>query len=50
MKIKFCPKWRNTDLIFEAGGISAIMKCKKCGFQSTLFPEMEIKKIRKRKK
>ena len=37
-----------------AGGITGIYKCKKCGFQSAIFPEIEIdgekKKIKKENK
>lgn len=51
MKIKFCPKCKNTDLIMVAGGNIGILECKKCRFRGSIFPEREIKiKKRRRKK
>jgi ribosomal protein L37AE/L43A len=44
MKIKFCPKCRKTDIVMVAGGNIGVWKCKKCGFQSAVFPSKEIEK------
>ena len=44
MRVKFCPKCKNIDLILEAGGITGIMRCKKCGYYGAIFPEKEINK------
>jgi len=48
MKAKICPKCKNTDIDFIAGGGVGLWKCKKCGFTSALFPEKEIKIIKKK--
>ena len=54
MRIKFCPKCRNTDLIMVAGGNIGLFECKKCRFRSSIFPERGIKiktksKLKKKK-
>jgi len=54
MRIKFCPKCKNTDLIMVAGGNIGLFECKKCRFRSSIFPEREIKiktksKLKKKK-
>ena len=51
MKVKFCPKCKNTDLVMVAGGNIGMWKCKKCGFRGSIFPELETKeKIKTKKK
>ena len=52
IKIKFCPKCKNTDLIMIAGGNVGLFECKKCRFRGSIFPEKEIKinKIRKKRR
>lgn len=46
MRIKFCPKCEDTDLIMVAGAGIGVWRCKTCGFESSIFPEkeMELKK------
>ena len=43
MKIKFCPRCEETDLIMVAGAIVGMWECKKCRYRSSVFPEKEIK-------
>ncbi|MEX0932946.1 MAG: hypothetical protein WDZ77_02505 [Candidatus Pacearchaeota archaeon] len=43
MKAKFCPRCENTDLIMVAGAEIGLLQCKVCDFESSLFPEREIK-------
>jgi len=42
MRIRFCPKCKNTDIMLEAGGITGTMRCKECGYRGVLFPEKEV--------
>jgi len=51
MKIKVCPKCGSTD--FESfGHYSApkLLRCKKCGFENVIFPEIEKEKLEKFKR
>ncbi|KKK49430.1 hypothetical protein LCGC14_3135130 [marine sediment metagenome] len=52
MRIKFCPKCGDTDLIMVAGAEIGVWRCKVCNFESSIFPEKEIdlKKANKKKK
>tara|TARA_Y100000034_G_scaffold46620_1_gene57315 strand:+ start:293 stop:454 length:162 start_codon:yes stop_codon:yes gene_type:complete len=43
MKVKFCPKCKDNDLIMVAGGQMGMWECKKCGYRSSIFPEKEVK-------
>lgn len=42
IKIKFCPKCKETRIIPIAGGQIGIFECVNCKFQSAIFPEKEI--------
>ena len=42
MRIKFCPKCGDTDLIMVAGAEIGVWRCKICNFESSIFPEKEI--------
>ncbi len=46
-KVKFCPKCGNTDLVMAAGGVMGILRCKKCNYSGSVFPEKEIKQNKK---
>lgn len=48
MKVKFCPRCKSKELDFIAGGITGILRCKKCRY-SGIFPERNIKKAKKKK-
>lgn len=50
MKVKFCPKCGDTDLIMVAGAGIGVWRCKICNFESSIFPEREIKFKEKTKK
>ena len=50
MKIKFCPKCGDTDLILVAGAEIGVWRCKMCNFESSIFPEKEMKFKEKTKK
>ena len=50
MKVKFCPKCKNTDLAMVAGGEIGMWECKNCGFRGAIFPEKEIKLKERMKK
>jgi ribosomal protein L37AE/L43A len=47
---KFCPKCENTDVYMDAGGVTGIWSCKKCGFSSSIFPEKEESVTKPKKK
>ncbi len=47
MKIRFCPKCKNTQIVDVAGGKIGLLECVKCKFRSVAFPEMEVKKNKK---
>jgi len=42
MRVKFCPKCEDDEVIMVAGGVIGIWKCLKCGYESSIFPEREI--------
>ncbi|MFH1500986.1 MAG: hypothetical protein ABIE22_03510 [archaeon] len=50
MRIKFCPKCKDSDLVMVAGAHIGMWRCKKCGFTGAIFPEKEIEKPKKKKK
>jgi DNA-directed RNA polymerase subunit M/transcription elongation factor TFIIS len=50
MKIRFCPKCKNTDIMLEAGGITGTMRCKECSYRGVLFPEREVNIKQNKKK
>ena len=50
MKLKFCPKCGDTDLIMVAGAEIGVWRCKICNFESSIFPEREIKLKKSSKK
>jgi len=43
MKVRFCPKCQNADLIMVTGGEVGKWRCKNCGFEGSVFPEKQIK-------
>ena len=43
MRMKFCPRCENTDLIMIAGAEIGVWRCKVCDFESPIFPEKEVK-------
>jgi Zn ribbon nucleic-acid-binding protein len=50
MRVKFCPKCHNTDIVLVAGGTVGMYECKKCGFTGAIFPEREINPIERKLK
>ncbi len=46
--MKVCPKCGSINIMSVIGGTIGLWKCKKCGFQGSIFPD--IKKIKKEKK
>ena len=57
--VKFCPKCRSIEIevanqsefkILGDIGIPTVYKCKKCKFSSSLFPEIELKDVRTKKR
>ena len=50
MKIKFCPRCESTELVMVAGATVGMWECKKCNYQSSIFPEKEIKLKNEKKK
>jgi Zn ribbon nucleic-acid-binding protein len=42
VKIKFCPKCGEEDVLFFVGGGAGLYECKKCKFRSSIFPEKEV--------
>ena len=48
VKIRFCPRCGETDLVMTAGGITGEWRCKKCNYVGSVFPEKAIKKMQKR--
>jgi len=42
VKIKFCPKCGNEDIVLVAGGNLGQYECKKCKFRGSIFPEKEV--------
>ena len=48
MKVKFCPRCKSKELDFVAGGITGILRCRKCGY-SGIFPEKDTKETKKTK-
>jgi len=50
MKIKFCPKCRETQIVAVAGSQIGLWECVSCGFRSPIFPEKEVGDVGKAKK
>jgi DNA-directed RNA polymerase subunit M/transcription elongation factor TFIIS len=51
MKIKFCPKCGKGEIMLVMGGsFGTLYECKNCGFQGAIFPEKELKLIKKKDK
>jgi len=49
MKVKFCPKCENGNLVMVAGATVGMWECKKCSYRSSIFPEKELKEEIKKK-
>ena len=51
MKIKICPKCGSIELeSFGHYSAPKVWRCKKCGFENEIFPEIESSKLQKLQK
>ena len=50
IRIRFCPKCKSNNIDMIAGGQIGMWKCSNCGFQSAIFPEIEIDDRKENKK